>query len=99
MRWMKLSANSEFKIENSHLLLGTYTLAGAQVANNQTASSEGKDTIPYYIYGEREGHKCASVTDQEHTLQLAFMWTLEEGDLDRWNRTDVKTGNLCYLSS
>lgn len=99
MGWMKLSANSEFKIENSHLLLGMYTLAGAPVASNQPATCEGKNAIPYSICGEREGHTCASRTDQEHTLQVCFIQTLEEGNLDRWNRIDVKTGNLCYFPS
>lgn len=70
---MKLPANSEFKIENSHLLLGMYTLVGAPVAPE---SCEGKDRIPYSIYGERERHKRASRTDQEHTLQACLIYTL-----------------------
>lgn len=30
---------------------------------------------------------------------LAVIWTVKEGDLERWERRDVKTGNLCYFPS
>lgn len=30
---------------------------------------------------------------------LAVIWTVRESDLDRWERRDVKMGNLCYFPS